>query len=169
MEWNGMEWNGKEWNGMQCNGMAWDGMVWNGMEQCAWNGMEWNGMEWNGMEAVVQNRFLILQNRSPGPFKIRPGGSQNRGWGRPGEPRHTREAPETSQETPQSAQEAPKKRLRAPKRRPRDSQENLVDAQTPPGTRPGRIQERSGSTLQIHPRKSGLRSLCERVSNVFFR
>ena len=73
-------------------------------------------MEWDGMKSITQNLFQILQHKSLRAFKISPGGSQNRGRGRPREPRCTQKTLKTNPEEPKSVQEAPKKRSRAPKR-----------------------------------------------------
>ena len=79
-------------------------------------------MEWDGMKS---NLCQILQHRSPRAVKISPGGSQNRGWGRPREPRCIQKVPKTSPE-------GPKRRPRSIQERPRDVQETPARAQEAP-------------------------------------
>ena len=111
-------------------------------EPLCWSqhGMGWNGMEWDGMKSIIQNLCQILQHRSPRAVKISPGGSQNRGWGRPREPRCIQKVLKTSPEGPKrrprgaqeafkSAQEMSKRRLRGPRR-----------LQTPSKIKPGKVR-----------------------------
>ncbi len=60
-----------------------------------WNGMamEWNDMEWDGIFCLKS--MQDPSKKEPRASKIRPGGSQNRGWGRPRKPRCTQETPKS--------------------------------------------------------------------------
>ena len=139
-------------------------------------------MIWNGMKSFVQNRCKIHQKKGPWAFKITPGGSQNRGWGRPQEPRCTQEMPKTSQDVPKRSQErprgnqdAPTSAQETPKRRPNTPQRgretvNLLKNRCSEG--PERIPDAFGSVrgARCGPilEKSILRSLCDRIWIGFF-
>ena len=72
----------------------------------------------------------------PKPSPARPQTVQNRGPGRPWEPKCIQKAPQTSQETSRSAQEAPKRRPRGTKSWPRVAQSRPSDAQEAPKSAP---------------------------------
>ena len=101
--------------------------------------------------------------------------SQNRGRGRPREPRCTQKTPKTNPEEPKSVQEAPKKRSRAPMGCPRDAQEGPGDSKPSlksSPARPGCVPDALGCVQGARGgpifEKSVLRSLCERVLFCFF-
>ena len=133
----------------------------------------WNGMEWDGMKS---NLCQILQHRSPRAVKISPGGSQNRGWGRPREPRCIQKVPKTSPEGPKrrprgaqeafkSAQEMSKRRLRGPRRLQTPSKIKPSKV----GTRPRRVRVCSGSTWRTYPRKNRSQKSLRTSFVLFFR